>query len=86
MTDRSTNQVSLQIERLRARRDVPDATATNGWRTVDAPGAEISAADTIERLRASLEGLHFHHKRFEPDCRHCQTARTYNTTGDIDGS
>lgn len=28
----------------------------------------------IERMRGKLEGLHFHHKMFEPDCRHCQAA------------
>lgn len=27
-----------------------------------------------DRLRAALEGLHFHHKVFEPDCRYCQAA------------
>jgi hypothetical protein len=68
------DQISEQIKRLRSRRDVPDPSANNGWRTVGAPAAEAEAANTIERLRAALEGLHFHHKRFEPDCRHCQAA------------
>jgi hypothetical protein len=30
--------------------------------------------DVIEHLRTSLEGLHFHHKMFEPLCRHCAAA------------
>lgn len=49
-------------------------TPENAVRTTNAPAAEMAAAETIERLRASLEGLHFHHKMFEPDCRHCQAA------------
>ena len=73
-TPLASNKVSQQIERLRARRDVEDHSVNNGWRTANAPRAEVAAADTIERLRAALEGLHFHHKVFEPDCRHCQAA------------
>lgn len=34
----------------------------------------VSLSERADRLLASLEGLHFHHKMYEPDCRHCQTA------------
>lgn len=63
--------IDQQLKSLRARRDVRDDSANNGWRTVNAPASEVEAAATIERLRAALEGLHFHHKMFEPDCRKC---------------
>lgn len=51
---RTKDEVSLQVERLRARRDVQDHSVNNGWRTASAPAAEVAAADTIERLRAAL--------------------------------
>jgi hypothetical protein len=30
--------------------------------------------DARDRAIAALEGLHFHHKMFEPLCRHCRSA------------
>lgn len=52
-----------EIERLQALADVQRSIERNSAYERD-----------IERLRAALEGLHFHHKMFEPDCRHCQAA------------
>lgn len=42
------------VSRLRARRDVIDHSANNGWRTVGPPDIELQAADEIERLRNAL--------------------------------
>src|SRR5271170_3094745 len=36
--------------------------------------AHLDTLEELNRLRAALEGLHFHHKMFEPDCRLCQEA------------
>lgn len=42
---------------------------------VDELAAENEALRAqIDRLQAALEGLHFHHKMFEPYCRHCNEA------------
>ncbi|HXI67302.1 MAG TPA: hypothetical protein VNH41_05140, partial [Steroidobacteraceae bacterium] len=42
---------------------------------VERLSSELRKANAeIERLLAKLEGLHFHHKAFEPDCRHCREA------------
>ena len=30
--------------------------------------------ERMEGLQAALDGTHFHHKAFEPLCRHCQEA------------
>ena len=42
------------LRRLRARRDIRDHSANNGWRNVEAPAIEIEAAKRIERLEAAL--------------------------------
>ena len=38
-------------------------------------------AEKIARLRAALNGTHFHHKAFEPECAHCQAALKEVTDG-----
>lgn len=34
----------------------------------------VRVSKLADQLQASLEGLHFHHKMFEQNCRHCQEA------------
>jgi len=45
------------------------------------PGChEIPLTTKIEELQAALEGLHFHHKKFEPLCRKCQATIPQETS------